>query len=377
MILGIDAFNIKTGGGITHLVEFLKVARPMEQGFSKVILWGSVNTLNKVNDQDWLIKKTNSWLQGGLLKRVFWHIFLQRREAIYHKCSIIFVPGGSSSSGFVPSVTMSRNMLPFEWAEIRRYGFSAFTLKLILLRFSQIQSFNRAQGVIFLTEYAKRKVLKIARLSKKNIIKIPHGINKNFFQDPKSRRSRDFNVKSPCKLVYVSILSPYKHQSVVAEAISILREKGYHLNMSFVGPKDIGWGKLDSTIKRLDPKNLFLSYDGEVPYEDLPKLYSKMDIAVFASSCENLPNILLECMASGLPIACSKNGPMPELLSSAGVYFEPTNPNSIAQALIKLMDSSSLRLKYSVLAYNNARKFSWEKTARTTFKYLAKLAIGK
>ena len=106
-------------------------------------------------------------------------------------------------------------------------------------------------------------------------------------------------------------------------------------------------------------------------------VHNKMDIAVFASSCENLPNILLECMASGLPIACSKNGPMPELLSSAGVYFEPTNPNSIAQALIKLMDSSSLRLKYSVLAYNNARKFSWEKTARTTFKYLAKLAIGK
>ena len=330
-----------------------------------------------MTDKDWLQKKSNFWLQGGLAKRVFWHLFLQRREAIYSGCSVILVPGGSSSSGFVPSVTMSRNMLPFEWTEIRRYGFSFFTIKLILLRLSQIYSFRRAQGVIFLTEYAKQKVTRIARLSKKNHIKIPHGINERFFQDPSSRHCREFTVKNPCKLIYVSIISPYKHQCVVAEAIAILRHKGYHLTMSFVGPKGIGWKRLNSTIKILDPNNTFLSYDGKVPYENLPKLYSKKDIAVFASSCENLPNILLECMASGLPIACSKNGPMPEILSSAGVYFDPTNPNSIAQALIKLMNSPYLRFNYSKLAYSNARKFSWEKTSQKTLKYLAKIAKDK
>jgi len=44
-------------------------------------------------------------------------------------------------------------------------------------------------------------------------------------------------------------------------------------------------------------------------------------------------NILVEAMASGLPIACSNRGPMPEVLGDAGVYFDPEDPHDIARAL--------------------------------------------
>ena len=50
---------------------------------------------------------------------------------------------------------------------------------------------------------------------------------------------------------------------------------------------------------------------------------------VFASSCENMPNTLVEAMASGLPIACSDRGPMPEILRDGGTYFDPENEVTI------------------------------------------------
>lgn len=40
MRLGIDASNIRTGGGVTHLIELLRAAKPQEHGFDEVIVWG-------------------------------------------------------------------------------------------------------------------------------------------------------------------------------------------------------------------------------------------------------------------------------------------------------------------------------------------------
>ena len=67
-------------------------------------------------------------------------------------------------------------------------------------------------------------------------------------------------------------------------------------------------------------------FHGEIPYKELHQQYQQADIGVFASSCENMPNILLETMASGLPIACSKKGPIPEVLGKDGVYFDSEEP---------------------------------------------------
>ena len=49
-ILGIDASNIRGGGGITHLIELLKIENINIYGFKKVILWGGEKTLSLVED---------------------------------------------------------------------------------------------------------------------------------------------------------------------------------------------------------------------------------------------------------------------------------------------------------------------------------------
>ena len=52
-------------------------------------------------------------------------------------------------------------------------------------------------------------------------------------------------------------------------------------------------------------------------------------MGIFASSCESSSCVLIENMASGLPIACSNRGPMPEVLKDGGVYFDPEKPIDI------------------------------------------------
>src|SRR5207253_11491672 len=128
-----------------------------------------------------------------------------------------------------------------------------------------------------------------------------------------------------------------------AEAVAQLRSAGLPVALDLIGPPGPGQQRLDATLRRVDPEATFIHALGEVQYDQLHRLYAAADIGVFASSCENMPNILLEGMASGLPMACSNLGPMPEVLGDAGIYFNPERPDEIAAAIRTLFGSAGLR----------------------------------
>lgn len=377
MILGIDAFNLSRGGGITHLVELLRAADPHRYGFEKVILWGGGATLSRVDERPWLEKVREPLLDRGLPFRVFWHRILERRRARMACCDIVFLPGGTASSGFSPVVTMSRNMLPFEWRELLRYGWSWITLKLIVLRWAQAASFRKADGLIFLTEYARKVVGEVARLNGGKAITIPHGISPRFFHPPRKKYKDVFSTDNPCRLLYVSIISPYKHQWHVVEAVAKLRAEGLPVVLELIGPSDVGIERLQRTIRAVDPGHDFIFFRGAIPYESLEKHYAAADIGLFASSCENMPNILLEGMAASLPMACSNMGPMPEILGDAGEYFNPLDPEDIARALRRLIESRDLRFHHARAAFERSKRYSWERCSDDTFAYLSAVAGKK
>ena len=86
-----------------------------------------------------------------------------------------------------------------------------------------------------------------------------------------------------------------------------------------------------------------------------------------------MPNILLEAMASGLPICSSSYGPMPEILGDAGVYFDPLNVDSVYQTLKMLLLDPAMRGHLSTLAVQRVKQFTWEKTSFETFKFITSL----
>lgn len=377
MILGIDAFNISTGGGVTHLVELLGAADPVAHGFHRVIIWSSTQTLEKINDRDWLIKVRDPLLDQGLLSRVFWNRFRQRQLASQANCDVMFLPGGSDESGFVPTITMSQNLLPFEWRELKRYGLSSYAVKLLFLRWVQRRTFRRADGVIFLTDYARSVIKEVTGELQGECPIIPHGINRRFMKSPREQRPRaDFTENRPCRVLYVSIVDVYKHQWHVAKAVAILREEGIPIALELVGPPAKGIKQLRRAMRQLDASGTFITYRGAVPYDKLDAIYAGADICVFASSCENMPNILLEGMAGGLPMACSRTGPMPEVLNDAGVYFDPEDARSIAHALRELISSQDMRVRLAQTAFVRAQSYSWKRCANDTFGFFARIARG-
>jgi glycosyltransferase involved in cell wall biosynthesis len=376
VIVGIDASNLRAGGGVTHLVELLHASDPQASGFSQVIVWGGHSTLSQLEARSWLELRPLAVLDRGLIHRLRWQRFALSRLARAAGCAMLFIPGGSYSGGFRPIVTMSRNLLPFEWRELRRFGWSLMTLKLCSLRFSQTRTLRSADGVIFLTDYARRVLMPILQRTRGETVIIPHGINDRFSCAPRAQAPVDrYSPEQPLRLLYVSIIDVYKHQWHVIEAVAQLRAQGLPVVIELVGPAYApALRRLESAIDRWDPRGEFVTYSGAVSHALLREKYARSDICVFASSCENMPNILLEGMASGLPIACSRRGPMPEVLGDAGVYFDPESPADIARALRELIDSPSLRAELARRSFDRVQMFSWSRCASETFGFLARVA---
>ena len=376
LVIGIDATNLRRGGGVTHLVELLAAAEPGQQGITRVVIWSGSQTMAAVADRPWLDKRQPAALDRGLLQRTWWQRRQLSMEAVSAGCDVLFVPGGSYAGRFRPVVTMSQNLLPFELKELLRFGWSVVTLRLRLLRWTQSRSFRRADGVIFLTQAAKASVFRVTGPLKAKSPIIPHGLNPRFRLTPRRQRSIDsYHAERPYRLVYVSIINQYKHQWHVVEAVSALRQEGLPLVLDLVGPAyPPALSRLNSAIAHCDPEREWVHYHGAVAYSELHDLYAQADLGVFASSCENLPIILLETMAAGLPVASSDRGPMPEVLGDAGVYFDPEQPDDIARALRELITSPALRAEKAEGSYTAALAFEWKRCADDTFSFLARVA---
>ena len=376
MRLCIDASNIRGGGGLTHLVELLRVAEPLEHGISNVVIWASQATLARIENRTWLTKRSSRVMGGHYLRRALWQRYQLGDLVRAAGCNLLFVPGGTFASDFRPVVTMNRNLLPFECQELRRYGLSPTSLRLLLLRWSQSSSINKADGTIFLTHYAKEKVLRVIGEPRGKTVIIPHGIDRRFYQQPRAQRPLDeCTEKNPIRLVYISIVDVYKHQWLVAEAVARLRAEGLPVALDLIGPAyPPSFRRLQRTLQSVDRSGAFIRYLGIVPHTEIQKNYKQADVAVFASSCETFGQIVTEYMAAGLPIACSNRSAMPELLGDTGVYFDPEQPEDIARALRDLIISSRLRAEKAQASFQRAQDFSWEHCASDTFAFLAEIS---
>lgn len=376
MILGIEASNIRAGGGLTHLTEILTNIEQQEIGFDKVIVWASTSTLAKLPERDWLMKKSNTMIDRSFVTALIWQILFFKREARNENCSLVFAPGSTFISGFRPFVTLSQNMLPFEKEESSRFKSRIARLRFKMLNLTQSLTFKRANGLIFLTNYARDYITKAIHVDTANTTIIPHGISTFFLNNPKEQKAfGTYNQRNPYRLLYVSIVTVYKHQWNVVKAVSELRRKGYPVVLDLVGPKtDEGFALLKPVMESEDAEQQFIFYHGMADKEQLKDFYQQADAFVFASSCENMPIILIEAMTAGLPIACSDRGPMPEVLKENGFYFDPENVSSISDALIRMMENPDLRSQMADNAINDVKGYTWKVCAQNTFKYLYQVA---
>src|SRR5262245_37624440 len=107
MRIGIDATNIRAGGGLNHLSELLRAARPARHGVESVIVWGVPATLDRLPEWSWLERVAVPEPRAAFPGKLFWRQRWLTRSAL-ERCDVLFVPGGTYLGSFRPFVAMSQ-----------------------------------------------------------------------------------------------------------------------------------------------------------------------------------------------------------------------------------------------------------------------------
>lgn len=373
MKLGIDLHNVRGGGGVSYMSNILRAFDSQRHGFTRICLFGSEEVLAHMPDSPCIEKHPQPILAKGLPYRLFFMFFLLGRELERTDCDLLYSPGGLYFGGFRPFVTISRNMMPFEPKQWSMYPLWSFDrLRLILLRFAHAATFRRADGMIFLTKIAQKIVGAAMGTARGRTAVIAHGVNRALFQRARDQSlPQTIDKQGPIRLVYPSRLEPYKHQVEVIEAVSELRKEFPLLTIDLCGPANpLYKDAVDVTLRKCDPDGKFVNYRGELPADQLPAFYQQCQLLVFASSCENLPNTLIEALSYGIPIVCSQADPMPEVVKNSCLYFDPRDSRSIEKAIRATLFNWSEALKRVEIGEAIASRYSWQTCADRTFNFL-------
>ena len=372
MVIGIDASRNRSGGAISHLVGILNEGvDPIEYGINEIHLWSYDELLDKIPNKDWLIKHSPDELKSGIIKQIYWQRFLLPKAAKCIGINIMLYTDASALIGFHPCIVMSRDMLSFEPGQMTKFGYGKSFVRLMIIKYLQIYSLNRANGSIFLTRYAYKTISRYAKsISDYRII--PHGVGTIF----EKRKTLNYkNNKEHFNLIYVSNASFYKNQWVLVEAVSELRKKGIKLSLELIGAREgAASQKLDATINKYDPEKEFTTITSFLNHNEIVNKTLMHDIYIFASSCENMPNTLIEGMKMGVPILCSNRGPMPEVLKDGGVYFDPECVISTTNAIMLAVNNYDEMIEKAKVALNNSKLYSWHRCCLETFEYLINIA---
>jgi glycosyltransferase involved in cell wall biosynthesis len=372
MIVGIDASRCRSGGGMAHLVGILENLDPVEHDISKVHLWTYISFSKKLPSYHWLEKHTPDLLEYSLILQLWWQRVSLSKALKQTQCDILFTVDSSTVCRFKPMVVLNQDLLSYDPENIRKYRMGYDYLRIIALRYIQKVAFNHAVGVIFLTKYAAEIIQKQSGKII-NIKIIPHGVD-DMFKRIKHNIQWPEQGERSIRCLYISNALPYKNIEKVIRAIEIIRGSYIDVVLELVGG---GCGeaqeRVEQQIKQSDPNHKFVTQKPFVSHKNLPIILKEADIFVFASSCETFGITLLEAMAVGIPIACSRRSSLPETLVDGGVYFSPEDPKDIARAIMFLIDNPMERLKYSKRARHLSRQYTWSQCSSETFSFISQL----
>lgn len=370
MKLGIDLHNIRDGGGLTYIGNLIREFVPARHGFSEIVLFGAPQVLAHFPDRDGVLKRAYPILARSLPYRLLFLFFGLPRAIRREGCDLLYCPGGLYFGRKRPFATISRNMMPFQPESWKHYPWGLDRLRLVLLRRAHAATFRRADGMVFLTAIAQQQISAAMGPCRGRTRVIPHGVDRSLF----SRPPRDLPPPPPQgpRLICPGRLEPYKHQLEVIAAVLELRPQFPGLSVEFCGPENAAYGARVRAAISAAPAGS-VRYIGNVPLRALAGHYEAADLLVFPSSCENMPNTLIEAMEFGIPIVCSNRSPMPEVAGDACLYFDPEQPGAIAAAIRACLDDWGAARERVVLGRQRASNYAWQRCADETFGFLREL----
>jgi glycosyltransferase involved in cell wall biosynthesis len=210
---------------------------------------------------------------------------------------------------------------------------------------------RRSRMVITLSEHAREALIERLHLDPASVRAIHLAVDHQRFR-PDGRPREPF-------LLYPANAWKHKNHQRLFEAFAAVRRERPELRLVLTGAGHEGLALPDGVSSR-----------GHVSLDDLVVLYRTATALVYPSLYEGFGIPCVEAMACGCPVAASNVASIPEVCGDAAVYFDPLDPESIADGIRTVLDHPPPG------GIERAARFTWDECARRHDEVYAQLSAG-
>jgi glycosyltransferase involved in cell wall biosynthesis len=197
------------------------------------------------------------------------------------------------------------------------------------------------------SEIVKSSLLEL-NVSKDKILKVPYGVNIDLFK-PKKYYSKDRKLK----ILYVGAVEKRKGIEILLEAIKRINSKDIEL---FVV------GKVTDAKKEIKKYTGLFSLLGYLHHDMIVKLYQECDIFVLPSFLEGFSQVIMEAMASGLPVIVSDKTGVSEIIEDgeSGFIVPSGDIEKLKEKILYFLHNKEAIEKMGGMAAKRISQYTWE-----------------
>ncbi len=236
-------------------------------------------------------------------------------------------------------------------------------------------SLQKVDGIIAISNYTKAEIMERFRISEERIQTVYLGLDHQFWCEFQFEELEILKQKLSLPvpfILFVGVIDPRKNLPNLISAFKIVRLRHKEIHLLLVGRRGSDYQKIRKIIQEggLEREIRMLGY---VSDEELKGIYFSASLFVFPSLCEGFGLPLLEAMACGLPVAASKIAAIPEIAGDCALYFNPYDPEDMADKIISLIENETLRQTLITKGKIRVLEFDWLRTAQETLNFYQKL----
>jgi glycosyltransferase involved in cell wall biosynthesis len=225
---------------------------------------------------------------------------------------------------------------------------------------------KRADHIMTDSEATRRDVIEKLHVQPEKVTTVLLGVSEHF------RPASDVQIEAFMAqhdlgrgyILFVGTFEPRKNLAGLLRAYAQLRADLPDLPPLVIAGRR-GW--LDEAIYELAASlklGSHLTWLEDVPYADIPTLYSGASVLCLPSFYEGFGFPPLEAMACGTPTVSADRASLPEVVGAAGLLIDPARPASIADGLRRVLTDSALAADLRQRGLARAWEFQWSSTAR-------------
>lgn len=252
--------------------------------------------------------------------------------------------------------------------------------KIFLPRLAQTWSriFANQANIVIAPSFKIKKILRDFGV-KKEILILPTGINLNLFKksekpgvhtEKRNKKRKELGISKEIKIfLFVGRISEEKNIDFLLKVLKIILNKRKDVVLMLVGEETNFTKKIKEKAESLKVRD-FVRFIGSVPHQKMPDYYQSSDVFLFSSLTETQGIVVLEAMASGLPIVALKDEVFKDIIlnNQNGFITKNFSPEIFSKKILKILDNSEIYKKFSVHSQKTAKNFSEKKQARKLLK---------